>query len=339
MRLNSKNKNFLWLSLIVLAVIFILFLPFLNKANANIKLLDSSEFISEFKKASNPIMIDVRTEGEYNSGHVAPAININYEGSDFISRLKDLDTNRLYFVYCRSGNRSARAVQTMKSLGFKNIYELKGGLISNPDILKVDFASTSSSQIVIDIGASSREEINITNVTNGLSDSELEGLLHMREEEKLAHDIYVTLYNKWNLPIFQNISNSENTHTQAVKNLLDLYKVPDPANSSLGVFTNQDIQKLYNDLVAKGSLSTIDALYVGITIEDLDIRDLENYISQTNNSNIKIVYENLMKGSRNHMRSFYSQIISRGGSYSPQYISQQEFKSIISSLREAGPAR
>lgn len=175
--------------------------------------------------------------------------------------------------------------------------------------------------------------------TLAISESEKQSLIYVREEEKLAHDVYVTLYNNSNLPIFQNISNSENTHTQAVKNLLDLYNIPDPADSSLGVFTNQDIQKLYNDLVAKGSLSTLDALYVGITIEDLDIHDLENYISQTNNSNIKIVYENLMKGSRNHLRSFYSQIISKGGSYSPQYISQQEFKSIISSPREAGPTR
>ena len=71
----------------------------------------------------------------------------------------------------------------------------------------------------------------------------------MREEEKLAHDVYVTLYAQWDLPIFQNISRSEQTHTDAVKTLIDRYGLTDPASSKVGVFTNPDLQALYNDLV------------------------------------------------------------------------------------------
>ncbi len=112
-----------------------------------------------------------------------------------------------------------------------------------------------------------------------LTSDESAALLYMREEEKLAHDVYVTLFAQWNLPTFQNISRSEQTHTDAVKTLIDRYGLQDPASSSVGVFTNPDLQALYNDLVARGSQSLAEALKVGAAIEEIDIRDLRKRLA------------------------------------------------------------
>ena len=97
-----------------------------------------------------------------------------------------------------------------------------------------------------------------------LSDAEVEGLLYMREEEKLARDVYLTLYEKWEMPIFQNISDSEATHMEAVKTLIDRYDLADPAeDKAVGVFVDETLQGLYDQLVAEGSQSLASALRVG----------------------------------------------------------------------------
>lgn len=115
-----------------------------------------------------------------------------------------------------------------------------------------------------------------------LSDAEVEGLLYIREEEKLARDVYLALYEKWGLPIFQNLANSEQTHTDAVKTLLDRYDLEDPAaGKDVGVFTNPTLQGLYDQLVAEGKQSLANALRVGAAIEEIDVLDLEERIAQT----------------------------------------------------------
>ncbi len=168
-----------------------------------------------------------------------------------------------------------------------------------------------------------------------LSDQEKESLIQMREEEKLAHDVYLTLYQKWNLPIFSNIARSEQTHTDAIKALLERYNIEDPVKSEeIGVFTSSKLQKLYNDLVLQGEKSLLDGLKVGATIEDLDIKDLEDFMKTINNQDIILVYQNLTKGSRNHLRSFVRLIESNGGSYSPQYISVDYYNKVINSEME-----
>ncbi len=173
--------------------------------------------------------------------------------------------------------------------------------------------------------------------TQSISSEEKEDLLFMREEEKLARDVYITLYKKWGERVFDNISRSESRHALAIKSLLDKYQIKDPVtNDSVGVFQNSELQKLYNDLTTKGVLSLKDALVVGATVEDVDIRDLHNAIARTDNDDIKFVYENLMRGSRNHMRSFYSSLKRVGGDYKAQYISQDELEQIINSDIERG---
>lgn len=168
-----------------------------------------------------------------------------------------------------------------------------------------------------------------------LSTEEINSLYLMREEEKFAHDVYTKLFEKWGMNIFNSISNSEQTHTDAVLILIEKYELEDPAtNNVIGEFTDTTLQRLYNEFVTFGSQSLINGLITGATIEDLDIYDLQELLKVVNNQDITFVYNNLLKGSRNHMRSFYPQIISNGGSYIAQYITQQELEDIINSPRE-----
>ena len=170
-----------------------------------------------------------------------------------------------------------------------------------------------------------------------LSADETASLLMMREEEKLAHDVYMALGNKWGTNIYSNIASSEQSHTNAVLTLIQKYNLTDPVGSNpAGVFRDSTLQTLYNQLVAKGSLSALDGFKIGATIEDLDIYDLNNWSTKTDNQDIRFVYQNLTKGSRNHLRSFYSQITGSGGSYTAQYLTQSELEAIINSPKETG---
>lgn len=170
-----------------------------------------------------------------------------------------------------------------------------------------------------------------------LSQEETTSLSFMREEEKLARDVYSTLYSKWGSNIFTNISGSEQTHMDAILILLKKYNLPDPVTTgTVGVFKNESLQNLYKQLTAQGSLSLSDAYKVGATIEDLDIFDLKNALLINDNQDIKLVYDMLSKGSRNHLRSFYKNILNAGDTYIPQYINQADFDSIINSAMESG---
>lgn len=157
-----------------------------------------------------------------------------------------------------------------------------------------------------------------------------ESLQFIREEEKLARDVYIGLYKKWRTRIFDNISRSEQTHTDKVKYLLNKYNIEDPAaNTGLGVFKNTDIQKLYNDLMVRGTTSEFEALRVGGYIEELDIGDLRHEIAEATSADVKQVYTNLMEGSYNHLRSFVAQIERRGVAYKAQILTQDEVDSIV----------
>ena len=137
---------------------------------------------------------------------------------------------------------------------------------------------------------------------------EIEGLTYMREEEKLARDSYWTLYDQWHLSIFTKIANSEAMHMSKVKELLDRYRLPDPAaGKDIGEFSNPVLQQLYNDLMIQGNQSPTEALKVGVTIETVDIQDLQKYLAQTNKADIITVYNSLLNGSYCHLRMFNSQ--------------------------------
>lgn len=138
---------------------------------------------------------------------------------------------------------------------------------------------------------------------SGLSADEAAGLLFMREEEKLARDVYNQMYALWGMPVFQNIARSEQNHMDQIKLLLDRYDLTDPALAP-GQFTDPALQALYNQLVAQGSVSLADAMNVGILIEQTDIADLQVRIAQTDNTDIQWVYNNLLNGSYNHLAAF-----------------------------------
>ena len=106
-------------------------------------------------------------------------------------------------------------------------------------------------------------------VEQPLTVAETETLLFVREEEKLARDVYLTLYNQWGSNIFQNIANNgEQQHMDAIKVLVDAFGYVDPVSSNeVGAFTDAEILKLYNDLVARGMISSQEALMVGGFIE------------------------------------------------------------------------
>ncbi|ALM74911.1 conserved exported hypothetical protein [Thermococcus barophilus] len=169
-----------------------------------------------------------------------------------------------------------------------------------------------------------------------LTQEEIDGLLWMREEEKLARDVYLTLYEMYGLQIFQNIASSEQMHMDAVLSLLEKYGIEDPAVDEVGVFTNPELQALYDQLIAMGSQSVEDALKVGALIEETDIKDLEEWIAKTDNADIIQVYENLMAGSENHLRAFTSVLQNYGITYEPQVISEDEYNEIISSPMNTG---
>ncbi len=191
------------------------------------------------------------------------------------------------------------------------------------------------------IGSTSIDQQNLQTALDGitlgvLNQNEIDGLYFMREEEKLAQDVYRVLYDKWSQTIFDNISNSEKTHTDAVLSLLNRYNLTDPAEGKLiGEFTNLTLQGLNDSLVATGSNSLIDALMVGAEIEEIDMIDINHYIDQIDqNDDIVLVYENLLKGSRNHLRSFVSNLEKQGVIYVPQHMDATAYQAIIDSPME-----
>lgn len=155
-------------------------------------------------------------------------------------------------------------------------------------------------------------------------------LLWMREEEKLARDVYLMMDKFWRKPVFGNIADSEQNHMDALLKRLNEFGLEDPVVSNkIGVFGNPDISALYDALVAEGSKSYIDALRVGATIEDMDIQDLMAAIEETDKLSLQTTYQNLLEGSKNHLRAFVGLLEQQGVTYQPDYIDQDLFDAII----------
>jgi hypothetical protein len=162
-----------------------------------------------------------------------------------------------------------------------------------------------------------------------LSAEEAASLLYMREEEKLARDVYQALFSNWGQPTFQNIAASEQLHMDEIKFLIDRYALTDPALAP-GQFTDPNLQALYDQLIAQGSLSLSDAFKVGAAIEEIDILDLQTRLAQTDNADIQLVYNNLMNGSYNHLQAFTSTLLNQtGGTYQPRYLPDDFYQTIL----------
>lgn len=174
--------------------------------------------------------------------------------------------------------------------------------------------------------------------SGGLTTADVDSLLYMREEEKLAHDVYVTLYNLWGAPLFNNIAASEQNHTEMVLALLNQYGLDDPAaGNGVGEFTNSDLQALYDDLVSQGSQSYEAALLVGGLIEEVDIADLRAELETTNVAAIQQVYQSLLSASGNHLNGFANAYENAtGNAYTAQWLSDADVAAILSGGNSSG---
>ncbi len=169
-----------------------------------------------------------------------------------------------------------------------------------------------------------------------LDGAERDGLVFVREEEKLARDVYAAL--EAHDPAFVNIGDSEQTHMDAVGTLLERYEVDDPAaGRDPGEFMRDDLRALHDVLVERGSASRLDALGVGVEIEELDIVDIEALLPDVGHQDVENVYGNLLRGSRNHLRTFHGALVAAGGTYSPSHLDPDRFEAIVSSPPERGP--
>ncbi len=168
-----------------------------------------------------------------------------------------------------------------------------------------------------------------------LSEADIAGLYEMREEEKLARDVYTNLYKKYGHIIFNNISKSENAHTSAVLYLMKGYGLEDVALPGEGEFSNPLFTDLYKQLTEQGATDLIAALKVGAFIEEYDIADLWNLLGETENEDIKRVYGNLLRGSEFHLRAFTNVLKIQGAVYEPTIISEEQYQEILTRDNDA----
>ena len=177
-------------------------------------------------------------------------------------------------------------------------------------------------------------------------------LVFMREEEKLARDVYIALGDAWpGAPTFDNIVPSEQNHTDQIKSKLDKYNIDDPATDMTpGVFSGDEwgwyFDEKYAYLVNAGSTSELDGLYVGAFIEELDMHDIVECpvvivdtpngitdcgMNYTDQNDLKNVYGNLVAGSENHLRAYVGAIeaVIGEGNYVAQYLTQAQVDAIL----------
>ena len=135
-------------------------------------------------------------------------------------------------------------------------------------------------------------------------------LAYMIEEEKLAHDIYQAMYDKWGARVFGNIQNSETMHQKMVWAVMESRGLKDPRTPQAGTFTNSNLQAFYDKLIAQGNQSRTEAYKVGVLVEETDITDLKKTIANLDpaDSDVKATLENLLHASENHLRAFNRQL-------------------------------
>lgn len=165
--------------------------------------------------------------------------------------------------------------------------------------------------------------------------AESASLTSLREEEKLARDVYTALDGQ--AALFANIAASEQTHTDAVRTLLIRYGIDDPAAArAAGSFSSPAFQALHDALVARGRMTTIAALQVGVEIEELDLADIAAMRPLVAHEDVRNTLDNLARGSRNHLRSFWAQLQAAGGTYAPQHLDEATFRAVLAQPQETG---
>jgi hypothetical protein len=205
-------------------------------------------------------------------------------------------------------------------------------LAENLSATVVSVSDDGTTTIDVDAIKSAYFDVSSTQVTDPLSD----WLKFMVEEEKLARDVYNTLYEIYKIPVFKNIPKAEQNHMNVVLALMNTYGIADPSSAEAGKFTNPDLQALYDNLVAKGKVSLVEALKVGALIEETDIVDLADVYELSPGDDFKALAEALMLGSRNHLRAFNRVLKFNGVVLTPAVLDQDAFNSIVTSEWERG---
>ncbi|MGV8174483.1 MAG: DUF2202 domain-containing protein [Methanothrix sp.] len=164
---------------------------------------------------------------------------------------------------------------------------------------------------------------------SALSARERDGVLFIWEEEKAARDLYTSLYEANNLSIFQNLVKSEQSHMDQAKGVMDRYSLSVPEDDAPGVFENQTLQKVHDDLLREGLGSDEDALLVAAEFEEISIIDLEAELAYAENEDIRVVYQGLLAGSQKHLRSYVADLKSLGIMYSPRHIEEARYRDIV----------
>lgn len=169
--------------------------------------------------------------------------------------------------------------------------------------------------------------------------TEAKWMLHMREEEKLARDVYALHAASGTAAgTFGNIQASEQQHFDRMGALLAAYALADPAaGRPAGSYADPSLQALYDTLVAQASGGGAAALAVGAEIEEVDIVDLDTALAATPMSDAKNVYEQLQRGSRNHLRAFHAALSAAGVTYAPKHLDPARYSTIVSAPVEKGP--
>lgn len=176
----------------------------------------------------------------------------------------------------------------------------------SPEVIKPSASASAEASAQPEISAEPKVPV----VDRGIAtaDATAEQLVYLIEEEKLAHDVYSAMYELWGSRVFGNILKSEESHQSQVLVIMNTRDLADPRSTEEGVFENNQLQDLYDQLIAKGSKSAVDAYEVGIAIEELDINDLTEMLATAKDADVIAMMENLRRGSENHLRAFNNQL-------------------------------
>jgi len=212
--------------------------------------------------------------------------------------------------------RPGQAISIIWALSDKGDASLKHNVAYGEGIMALTDGNKTAEPAAVAIKLTSREE---------------DGVVFIWEEEKMARDLYASLFRKNNLTIFRNLTESERSHMDQAKAIVDRYGISIPENEAPGRFENESLQMIYDQLLAKGLSSDQEAMTAAAIFEEISIIDLERELAASQTEDIRVVYQGLLAGSRKHLRSYVSEMHDMGIKYSPRYLDQGEFERSVKS--------
>ena len=173
-----------------------------------------------------------------------------------------------------------------------------------------------------------------------LNDTERQDILYLQESEKLERDLYAKFAQQYtSIPVFADLAQASEVYMKADDVILQRYAITDPEQAALGKFTNQKLQNLYTTWANDGSTSAIAALRAAAKSEDMHIADLMAAIGRTDNNDLNFIYRQQLAFSRNNLRTLVQWITAFGGAYTPTYITQDYYNTLVNSPVEQVPSQ